>query len=158
MRILLLIAALAFCVSSAYAQTAGPLDAVNRLFNEMAGHNPEGIKAIYAPEAQLAAIVKSKDGKTAVRVLSADAFSKLFAVRRGELKEDMYKPEVELFGDLAVVYGRYVFFQDGKISHCGTNAFHLVNLDGAWRIANASSTIEPQGCTDKEKKRTMKPR
>jgi hypothetical protein len=27
----------------------------------------------------------------------------------------------------------------------------MVRTDAGWKIANASSTMEPQGCTDKEK-------
>ena len=63
----------------------------------------------------------------------------------------MYAPEVKIFGDLALVFGRYVFFVDNKISHCGVNAFHLVRTDTGWLIAGASTTIEPQGCTEQEK-------
>ena len=64
----------------------------------------------------------------------------------------MYDPKVELFGDLAMVWGRYVFFLNGKILHCGVDSFHLVRTDANWKIVNASSTLEPNGCTDKEKK------
>lgn len=126
---------------------------INRLFAEMANHNPEAIKAAFTPEAMLAALVKNKEGKTVTRYFSGEAFSKNFAVKKNEIYEDMYEMKTEIFGDLALVHGRYVFFVDGKISHCGVNAFHLVRADAGWRIANASSTIEPQGCTDKEKKR-----
>ncbi len=119
----------------------------------MANHNPDGIRSVYTPEAQLVAIDKRKDGTSTTRVFTADAFSRLFAVKRGVLKEDMYKPEVRVFGDLAMVWGRYVFFIDGKISHCGVNSFQLVRAGSDWKIANAASTIEPMGCTEKEKKR-----
>jgi hypothetical protein len=71
------------------------------------------------------------------------------------LKELMYKPKVEIFNDFAMLWSRYVFFTDKKISHCGVNSFHLVKTETGWKIANASTTIEPNGCTDKEKK--MKP-
>lgn len=151
--LLVILAGQAFAQSSNDASHAAA--AVNKLFTEMANHNPEGIRAIYTPEAQLVAIDKRKDGTSTTRVFTADSFSKLFAVKRGELKEDMYKPEVRIFGDLAMVWGRYVFFIDGKISHCGVNSFHLVRSGTEWKIANAASTIEPQGCTDKEKKRSV---
>jgi hypothetical protein len=49
------------------------------------------------------------------------------------------------------VHGRYVFFVDGKISHCGLNSFNLVRSDGIWKIANAVSSIDPGSCTDREK-------
>ena len=128
------------------------LAVVDKMFAEMANHNPAAIAALYAPDANLAAVIKTKDGKSVVRSFTGEKFSQNFAVKKGELKEIMYAPETRIFGDLALVWGRYVFFTDNKISHCGVNAFHLVRTaDAGWRIANASTTIEPQGCNEKEK-------
>jgi hypothetical protein len=132
------------------------LAVVDKLFTEMANHNPSEILSLWQKEATLAAIIKTKDGKTVHRTLTPDAFSKNFAVKKGELKELMYKPKVEVYTDFAMVWGRYVFFTDDKISHCGVNSFHLVKTENGWKIANASSTIEPNGCTDKEKKMKSK--
>ena len=89
--------------------------------------------------------------ESVVRSMTSEKFSQNFAVKKGVLEEVMYAPETKIFGDLALVWGRYVFFVDNKISHCGVNAFHLARTDNGWRIANASTTIEPQGCTEKEK-------
>lgn len=126
---------------------------VNKMFDMMAAHKPAEIVALHTPEARLVALFKNKEGKSVNKTFTAEAFSKNFAEKRGEIKEDMYAPETKIFGDLALVWGRYVFFVDGKISHCGVNAFHLVRTDAGWRIAGASSTMEPQGCTDQEKAR-----
>ena len=126
---------------------------VNTMFAEMANHNPPAIAALFMPEATLTAIIKNEENKSVVRVFTGEAFSKNFAENRGPIREDMYAPEVKIFGDLAMVWGRYVFFSNGKISHCGVNSFHLVRSDTGWKIASISSTMEPQGCTDQEKSR-----
>jgi len=140
---------------SAFAQKADDakdaLAVVNKLFEMMAAHNPAEIVALHTADAQLIAVMKNKEGKSVVRNISTEAFSKNFAEKRAELKEDMYAPKVEVHGDLALVWGRYVFFINDKISHCGVNAFHLVRTDAGWRIAGASSSMEPQGCTEEEK-------
>ena len=147
-----------FSVSMFAQKTDDSKDAlavVNKMFAEMEAHNPAGIVALYTAEAQLAAAIKTKEGKSVIRTFPVEAFSKNFSEKKNEIKEDMYAPEVKVFGDLALVFGRYVFFIDGKISHCGVNAFHLVRTDAGWKIANASTTIEPQGCTEDEKKRKV---
>lgn len=142
---------------SAFAQKADDskdaLAIVNKMFDMMAAHKPTEIVALHTPEAQLVAIMKNKEGKSVNRTFKAEDFSKNFAEKRGEILEDMYAPKVEIHGDFAQVWGRYVFFVNGKISHCGVNAFHLVRTDAGWRIAGASSTMEPQGCTEEEKVR-----
>ncbi len=147
---------LTFCIAGQmFAQRSGDekaaLDIANKMFAEMANHDPAAIAALYMPGSQLAAVFKTKEGKSATRFFTGEAFSKNFAEKKSEIKEDMYAPEVKIYGDLALVFGRYVFFVDNKISHCGVNAFHMVRTDAGWKIANASSTMEPQGCTDKEK-------
>jgi hypothetical protein len=144
---------------SVFAQKADDskdaLAVVNKLFDMMAAHKPAEIVALHTPEAQLVAIMKNKEGKSVSRTFKAEDFSKNFAEKKAELLEDMYAPKVEVHGDFAQVWGRYVFFVNGKISHCGVNAFHLVRTDAGWRIAGAASTMEPQGCTEQEK--AMKP-
>ncbi len=124
---------------------------VNKLFEMMAAHKPAEIVALHAPDARLFAVMKNREGKTVSRNFTAEEFSKNFAEKRAELKEDMYAPKAEVHGDLALVWGRYVFFVNDKISHCGVNAFHLVRTDAGWRIGGASSSIDPQGCTNAEK-------
>lgn len=131
------------------------LAVIDKLWVAMTAHKPSDIVALHTPEAQLVAIRKDKEGKSVIRTIKAEDFSKSFAEKKAEILEDMYAPKVEISGDFAQVWGRYVFFVNGKISHCGVNAFHLVRTDAGWRIAGASSTMEPQGCTEKEK--AMKP-
>ncbi len=131
------------------------LAVVNKMFDMMAAHNPAEIVALHTAEAQLVALSKNKEGKTVIRTFKAADFSKFFAEKKSEILEDMYAPKVEISGDFAQIYGRYVFYVNNKISHCGVNAFHLVRTDAGWRIAGASSTMEPQGCTEQEK--AMKP-
>lgn len=139
---------------SAAAQKDDAKDAwavVEKMFAEMANHNPTAIAELFTKDSNLTAIIKAKDGKSRVVAFTGEAFSKNFAEKRGEIKEDMYAPKTEVDGDLAMVWGRYVFFVDSKISHCGVNSFHLVRTDAGWKIANASSTIDPGSCTEKEK-------
>ena len=79
----------------AFAQTQDEKDAlavINKMFTEMANHNPPAIAELFTKEANLAAIIKTKDGKSVVRAFTGEAFSKNFAEKRGEIKEDMYAP------------------------------------------------------------------
>jgi len=133
---------------------AAVLGVVQKLFDEMAAANAGGIIATGTAENQLVAIRKMRDGKTRIDVIGGEAFSKFFT-KPGAVKEVMYDPKVEVSGGWAMVWGRYVFFAEGKLSHCGINQFNLVRTDAAWKIANGASTIDPGDCTEKEK--AMKP-
>ncbi len=154
---LILIALMTF-TGIAAAQTddkAAALAVVNQLFTEMAAANPEGILALHTPTSDLAGIFKQRDGKTRYQAINGEAFSKMFADKTKVMKEEMYDPKIEVHGDWAMVWGRYVFFNSDKLSHCGINQFNLVRIQGKWKIANGASTIDPGDCTEKEK--AMKP-
>lgn len=128
---------------------------VNQLFTEMANANPAGIVALHTPTSDLAAVFKTRDGKSRYQSFNGEAFSKMFADKTKVMREEMYDPKVEVHGDWAMVWGRYVFFNGDKLSHCGINQFNLIRIDGTWKIANGASTIDPNDCTEKE--RAMKP-
>ena len=139
--------------TAAFGQTddkKAVLAVVNELFTHMRGANAAGILATGTPENQLVGIRKTKEGKTRVDVITADAFSKFFTKADG-VEEVMYDPKVEISGDWAMVWGRYVFFVGDKISHCGINQFNLVRTEAGWKIANGASTMNAADCTEKEK-------
>ena len=150
---------IAFSAAAALGQTAddkkAALKVVDQLFFEMASANPAGILALHTPSGDLAAVQRLPDGKSRYSSLNGEKFSQLFTKKSPSLKEEMYDPKVETHGDWAMVWGRYVFWVDDKISHCGINQFNLVRIDGAWKIANGASTIDRGDCTEKEK--AMKP-
>lgn len=156
-KLFLIFSIIALFSISAFAQKADDskdaLAVINKLWEAMTAHKPADIVALHTAEAQLVAVMKNKEGKTLIRTMKAEDFSKNFAEKKAEILEDMYAPKTEVSGDFAQVWGRYVFFVNGKISHCGVNAFHLVRTDAGWRIAGAASTMEPQGCTEEEKAR-----
>jgi hypothetical protein len=157
-HILLIALTLTAFTLSAFAQKDDAKDAlavVNKLFDEMAAANAAGILATGIPENVLITIRKQRDGKTRVDSVNGEAFTKFFT-KPGSIKEVMYAPKIEVNGDWAMVWGRYVFFAGDKLSHCGINQFNLVRTDAGWKIAGGASTIDPAACNEEEK--AMKPK
>jgi hypothetical protein len=133
------------------AENKDALGAVNNLFDLMAAHKPAEIITMHTPESQLTALIVGRDGKSKIENLSREAFSKFFEKKTAELAEKMYEEKIKVDGDLATVDGRYVFTVNGKLQHCGMNSFHLIRTADGWKLGNSISTIEPNGCTEKEK-------
>ncbi len=126
------------------------LGVVNELFTQMRAANAAGILATGTAENQLVGIRTLKDGKTRIDVIPAAAFTKFFT-KADAVEEVMYAPNVEISGDWAMVWGRYVFFVGDKVAHCGINQFNLVRTDAGWKIANGASTMNAADCTEKER-------
>jgi len=148
----------AFLTLPAFAQKTDDkalvLGVVQTLFDEMAAANAAGILATGTADNQLVAVQKGRDGKTRISAINGEQFTKFFT-KPGAIKEVMYDPKTHIDGDWAMVWGRYVFFAEGKLSHCGINQFNLVRTEAGWKIANGASTIDPNACNEKEK--AMKP-
>jgi hypothetical protein len=150
--LLLLIAPLV--VSEAQApkgdDTKAAIQTVQNLFAAMKAKDAAAISALFLKEGQLVAIDRPRtgDGPSTTRIFSAETFAKLIAESKaGEFNEQMKDPEVKIFGDMALVYGRYTFHVADKFSHCGTNSFQLVRTPDGWKIGNAASTLEFK-CTE----------
>ena len=142
-------------VSAQHSEDArAAIGVVNQLFTEMAAANPAGIISLHTPTSDLAAVFK-RDGKSRYQSFNGEKFSQMFTDKTKVMREEMYDPKVEVHNDWAMVWGRYVFFNGDKLSHCGINQFNLIRIDGVWKIANGASTIDPTDCSDKEK--AMKP-
>lgn len=150
-QILTLVLLVLLTAAAAFAQppakTSDDASAIpGMLFTAMRAKNADDIRALFIPEGQLVAIDKPKDGKgiSKTRVFTADAFAKMIAGAPGDFIEKMPEKEVKISGDMATVSGRYTFYVGDKLSHCGTNTFHLARTEAGWKIANGASTLEFQ--------------
>ena len=56
-------------------------------------------------------------------------------------------PTILIRGPIALVWGEYEFWIDGKFSHCGVDSVDLVKISGEWKITNFMWTVEKEGCT-----------
>lgn len=84
-----------------------------------------------------------------VRVVVVTAQDFMTSVSRPEqpaLDEPIRNPVVQIDGDLASVWAEYQVRSAGTVTHCGYDAFHLVRLNGAWKILNVSDTFRRTGC------------
>jgi len=61
--------------------------------------------------------------------------------------ERMWSPEVRVDGPIAQLWAPYDFYIDGEFSHCGFDAFHLVKIEGEWKMAGVTySRAQPPAC------------
>lgn len=151
MKVFTIALTLLIAASSTNAQTQSSQDAktatqvVEKLFSAMKAKDFEGIRSLFLKDGQLVTIDRPRtgEGPSTNRVFTGDAFAKAISESKaGDFIEEMKNPEVKIFGDMALVFGRYTFHIGEKFSHCGTNSFQLSRTSEGWKIANAASTLE----------------
>lgn len=141
---LLLISLLVLATAPLFAQssTDEPVvrAAISRFFEGMNKADSSLVKTTLMPGAKLQTVV-NKEGQVSVK---EDDFSKFIAsigkAKAGSLDERLGTYDVKLDGDLATAFTPYQFWYNGKQSHCGSNAFTLVRIGGAWKIQTIIDT------------------
>jgi hypothetical protein len=126
---------------------------------------PDDSAAIAAADSLLAAL--SRDDKTGIARFTTDSAILGYSAIRGGAErvrvhswaEDLARPSVVRITErgfgasarvqdrLAQVWMPYDIYIDGKWSHCGVDAFTLLKIAGAWRVASLFYTVEqPPAC------------
>lgn len=125
--------------------SAAVVDVANRLFAAMEARDTAAIRALFLPSGTIVAVGR-QNGAAVVRERGVGEFLPGIVSAPAPLVERMWNPEVRIEGDLATLWARYDFHRGAEFSHCGVDAFQLVRVDGAWRIAALSYTIQREDC------------
>ncbi len=123
-------------LQAATPQEQAVLAPITALFDGMAMRDAAAIQAPLLPGGML---VLMRDGKPTQ--LTFEAFADQVAKPgKTHIEERIHDPLIRIDKDLAVVWAPFEFLVDGKVDHCGTDLFNLVQQDGKWIIANIADT------------------
>lgn len=143
---------LAFLCWVSTAQTSDKdeiMKVVNNVFEAMRTNDSTLLKACFVEE-PTTFTVSRKDGKTNFVGGNFQGFISAVGRPKEEMwNEPIWNEKIEIDDDLSSVWVDYAFYRgkDGdQFSHCGVDAFHLVKLDGKWKIFHLVDTRRKEGC------------
>jgi hypothetical protein len=121
---------------AALAAAQSVLDAIN-------GSDPDLLRSVMVPGAMIVAT-----GRGEPRATTAEAMATGIADPEQGFVERMWDPRVQVDGPIASVWAPYDFYIDGEFSHCGVDAFHLIETGGAWQVQSlVYNALQPPECT-----------
>lgn len=134
-------AAFAACALAAPLHAASPaeqavLAPVQALFAGMTHRDAAAIRAPLLPGGSLTLM---RNGKP-VQISFDDFAARVAKPGPDRIEERIQHPLVRIDHDLAVVWAPFQFLSNGKVDHCGTDLFSLVQISGQWRIAAIADT------------------
>ena len=121
---------------------------VNTLFAGIAARDAAIIATALRPDATTTAVNEKADGSSAIAHSTSEQFLARFTPGPERFEERLFDPAVEIDGDIAYVWGRYNFYVNGAIHHCGYDHFDLVRENGSWKIQNATWSSRTTGCAE----------
>lgn len=120
---------------------------VNNLFFAMKNADAKLLISCFADSAVLQTILKNKEGRIIVKNESVNEFAAFIGSQPKNMADERVVFEtIKIDGPLAMVWAPYDFYFDGKFSHCGVDAFQLVNTAEGWKIQYLIDTRRKTGC------------
>ena len=146
MRFFVLAAAVLISISTAGAQSGNAdrdavMKTVQAFFDTMTAADVEGARKILQPQGRFHAM-RMRDGRPDVRAFSNEEYFADLQASKQKMRERIWNPEVSIHGLIATVVAPYDFWIDGKLSHCGTDAFDLIKTEEGWKLAGGVYTVE----------------
>ena len=119
---------------------------IELLFDGMRAGDSSMVHAAFSDDVRMYSNSVDKDGNYQFSEGSLSAF--LTAVgtpHEGVWDEKIWNTKVNVEMGVAQVWTDYAFYRDDKFSHCGIDAFQLVN-DNGWKIINLIDTRKKMNC------------
>jgi hypothetical protein len=124
------------------AGETGPAATVQQVFDGMARHDVDSLRALFTPGAALVSL--KADGTVATT--PTDKWLERMGSSKDAWLERMWNPQVMEKGSIAVVWAPYDFHLNGKFSHCGIDTVNLLKVSGVWKVTGITYTAETTGC------------
>jgi hypothetical protein len=128
-------------VAEAQDERSAVLGTVQRFFDAMATRDTALAGDVLILDATYFS-VREQDGVPVIRGSTNRAFVEGLAGGTDVLQERMWDAEVSIRGAIAVVWTPYDFHVNGEFSHCGVDAFSLIETADGWKIAGIVYTVE----------------
>jgi len=147
MKNLMFLAFIFICFSS-HAKSNNPKQLVIDFFEAFHGQDTVKLKTFATDSLQLKSVSMNAEGKTAISTSTFSEFVKSIASipKNVRFEEKIHEYRIEENGLLATVTTPYTFYYKGEKSHCGTNVFNLVKMDGNWKILFLMDSRSKQSC------------
>jgi hypothetical protein len=115
-----------------------------KLFEGMQKHDSTMIRACFHPSARLQEIGENrKTGSIEITTNNTmDSFVKSIGSMPAtmQIEERELDSEIRIDAQMATAWTKYEFYRNGKISHCGIDAFQFYKTDKGWKIITLTYT------------------
>lgn len=119
---------------------------IHALFDAMRAGDAQALLATFHPDATLRSTQARPDQDPAVTQTPIADFAASVASAGVVLDEQLDAVLLRVDRPLAQAWTPYRFYVDGQFSHCGVNAFTLVETDAGWKILDVTDTRRREGC------------
>ncbi len=145
-HLVLLILTGSFLSTSLFAQNSTILVPIHHMFDGMRAGDSSMIASAFTKNATLESYIASDEG-VKTHTTKASEFIKSAGQPHDKVwNEVIWSYDIRKDGPLATVWTEYTFYHGDRLSHCGVNAFQLIQQDDDWKIARITDTRKRDNC------------
>jgi hypothetical protein len=152
MKLIVISMLLSFSLLPALAQSQDlhkkeVMDIVFTLFEGMRQADTTLIKSVFMEDALLHTATSDAQGNSKLVTQQFKQF--LIAISKAQpdmLNEPLWDYDVQIDNNFASVWTKYAFYYGKSFSHCGVDAFHLLQTNEGWKIFHLVDTRQKEGC------------
>ena len=127
---------------NALSKQQAVIETIQTLFDGMRAGDSTMLRSVLHPAAHLQSSFTNKEGKPVLKEGSIDGWVTSVGTPHEEVyDEKIWSYKIRMDDNLASVWTDYTFYVGEKLSHCGVNAFHLVNTEEGWKISHITDTL-----------------
>lgn len=120
---------------------------IQTLFDGMRAGDSTTLRAALHPNAHLQSSYTNKAGNPVLSTGSIDKWVSSVGTPHEEIyDEKIWSYKIRIDDNLASAWTDYTFYVGEKLSHCGVNAFHLVQTNEGWKISHITDTRRKTNC------------
>lgn len=120
---------------------------IKQLFEGMLKGDSSLVKQAFYESVTLKTVVKDKEGNIVLKTDELENVLQAVATPHEKpYREKVLSYEIKIDANLAQVWTPYEFYVGDTFSHCGANAFHLIQTKDGWKIISITDTRRREGC------------
>jgi hypothetical protein len=128
-------------------ETVEVMAAADGFFAALGSTRKTDLAEVMMPEGMIFIHNRMNPDATRVDIVPVAQHLEDWARSTGRFIEKMRYSTVLVDGDMAQVWGPYVFLANSEVAHCGINSLSMVRTLEGWKVANTSFTMElPSEC------------
>jgi hypothetical protein len=134
-------------LSQSTDETAAVRAVIDKLFTGMRKADSSIVQSVFLPTSSLTSVSMKKSVMIQETPI-AKFVTSIGRQKPGILDERLASYDIQTEPLLATAWTPYVFYLNGKKSHCGVNTFTLVKMDEKWYILTIIDTRRTDTCPD----------
>ena len=120
---------------------------IDAMFSGMRTGDSSMVASVFHSDLRLMSTYTNKKGESKLHTGSRDEFVTAVGTPHDQIwDERISNVVIQVDANLAQAWMDYSFYLDGKLSHCGVNAFQFIKQNGKWKIISITDTRRKKGC------------